>query len=319
MEQPDGGGIRKNMIDTGSKETITNRKEPEAYRVRGLITAEEIEAFRPLLPEAFDRSSPKGRFLLGAFSADSRPAGVCWYCFTGFEYELIFLGVSYDHRRKGVGTRLLHVFLSSLYAMGMVFPVRVLFDEKESEDFSRFLLSQGNFFFTEESLTFRITRSDRENSRILQRLSRISSDAKLYFEQSSRIRRQFLMGQHRKKLHFLDELEKREAEFEKELCFCSLRENRIDCVLLIRRTGENARELYYLYADEKEPAHEVHLQHVLAAAVQAIQKNCPDTELLIQTVNGKSEKLMKKLFSESNPVSGAVRCALWDFSLRKRS
>ena len=281
------------------------------YRVTGITDRETEEVFRFLLPASLGKGMAEGEFLLGAYDAEYAPAGVLLYEFNGFGYELLYLGVHPEHRRRGVATLLLDTFLESLYAMDRALPVRILFvPDEETEAFSEFIRSRSDFFFTETVPQYQLTKADRESSPAYKRLLRGSSEAKRYADLPAGVRKGFVNEQHKSGLWFLQAPE--EEDFDPELSLCELEDGHIAAAALFRKISEKERELSYLYVRNDAP---VLLTEVLTAAMQALEKHCPDADLYLQAVNAHARELLKKIFPESRPLPAGIECAVWDFSL----
>ena len=279
----------------------------------GVTSNEEAGAFAMMLPTEFYKAPKKGRFLLGAMDEDQNPVGVCWYRFTGNEYEIVFLGVHPLYRRMGIGTVLLKELLRSFYSMNMVYPVSVIFEQgEETRGFKEFLLSMGNFFFEEPDHAFRLTREDREQSKMYQRMKNRESNAVNFFDQPQHVRQSFLSDQKKKDLHFLEDVDADGIAYDKSLCFCLLTDGRIMAALFTKKLSDKEREISYLYADEH---HSELLPDVFAKTVQAIEEQCPDAVFYMQTVNERALKLLLGFFKESNPVSHDIEYAFWDYTL----
>ena len=77
----------------------------------------------------------------------------------------------------------------------------------------------------------------------------------------------------------------------------------------------NMRELSYIYVDDEHPKHGMAMMNLISAAGKVIEETCPDTTLIVQTVNAKSKILLKELFVENEPVFTEIRQAMWDFSI----
>ena len=283
------------------------------FSVVGLTTSTMVEAFRSMLPLEFDQNGEQGNYLLGAFDEAGTPCGVCWYQFTGLYYELLFLGVHPAFRGQGVGTLLLGRMLRSLYEMNMVFPVRLSFVcDDQLKPFRRFLIAQGNFFFSAPDRLFSVSPENRAESELWQKFGKNQSDAIRFFELPGNVRNEFMNRQHELGLLFLQKSDINGEGYAKDLSFCTLRGKRIETVLLIKQHGENAHEATYLYNESRQPKQ---LMHVLSAAIRAIDVTCPETILQIKVVNQKSEKLVHHLFPQLREYM-TIENAVWDFSVR---
>lgn len=287
----------------------------ENYRVVGVTTDAILNMFRAILPKEYDKKRGEDSYLLGAVDENDEPCGVLWYRFTVFSYEIIFLGVHPKHRRKGVATLLLHSFLESLYKMNMALPVRVLYSKEETVGFDEFIKKQGNFIQMESDQSFKVRKRDRDNSKIYQRMIKMDSAAKPFFEQSPTVRKAFLDDQHKKGLWFLSGPDLQSFLYDTDLCFCTEETGYIYSLLLIKKEYANMRELSYIYVDDEHPKHGMAMMNLISAAGKVIEETCPDTTLIVQTVNAKSKILLKELFVENEPVFTEIRQAMWDFSI----
>ena len=288
------------------------KNETEKYYITGITSNEAAGAFAMMLPVAYFKTPKTGRFLLGAYDENKDPMAVCWYMFTGYDFEVVFIGVHPLYRRKGIGSLLLQEFLRSIYRMNMVFPVRVTFSEPETgAGFRRFLESQGNFFFTLPDTAYKVTKKDRDLSRNYQRLKYMKTVAKRFFDQPETIRKNFLTNQQNNHLHFLDDFGIQEKAYDKDMCFCCLAGAHIGAALFMKKTEDDEKEISYLYVDEKHPQL---LAGVLSATVQALEETCPDTDLIVRVVNESSRKMLLSLFPNPKPLSWNIESAMWDFS-----
>ncbi len=290
-------------------------EEKEKYKVTGVTSEAVLNMFRGILPNDYDRKKGEDSYLLGAYDENDEPCGVCWYRYTEFAYEIIFLGVHPLHRRKGVGTLLLRSFLGSLYKMNMVLPVRILYSREDTSGFEEFIKAQKNFIPMEGNQTYKIRRRDRENSKIYQRMIKMETIAKPFFDQPSSLRKAFLNEQHKKGLWFLSAPDLQSFLYDKDLCFCTEEDGYIYSVLLMKKNHANIRELSYIYVDDMHPKHGMAMMNLISAAGKVIEKTCPDTSLIIQTVNEKSNTLLKELFAENEPAYTEIRQVMWDFSI----
>ncbi|MCR5055142.1 MAG: GNAT family N-acetyltransferase [Lachnospiraceae bacterium] len=289
--------------------------DKEEYRIVGVTSAPVLNMFRSILPAEYDRKKGEDTYLLGAVDENDEPCGVCWYRYTRYAYEILFIGVHPEYRRKGVGTLLLRSFLESLYKMNMVLPVRAVYTKEDTNGFDEFMSAQKNFFYMDADQNFKVRKRDRDNSKIYQRMLGMSSSAKPFFNQSPTVRKAFLDDQHKKGLWFLDGSNMQSDLYEKDLCFCTEEDDYIYSVILIKKDHANIRELSYIYVDDEHPKHGMAIMNLISAAGKVIEETCPDTTLIVQTVNAESNKLLRELFVENNPVYTEIKCVMWDFSI----
>ncbi len=289
--------------------------DKEKYKVIGVTSEEILKVFGPLLPEEYNRKKGKDTFLLGAVDEEGEACGVLWYSFTGYAYEIMFLGVHPDHRRKGVGTLLLQSFLESLYKMNMVYPVWVTYLKEETDGFEEFMKSRHNFFYFEPDQNYKIRKFDRNYSKIYKKILGTSSNAKLFFRQSPRSIKGFLTDQEKQGLYFLNSDDLKTSEFDENLCFCMEEEGHIYSVLMVKIVDNDTRELSYVYVEEGHPKQGSAMQNMISALGKAFEENYPNTSLMVQTVNEKSNKLIKDFFPENEPFSTDIRQVMWDFSV----
>ncbi len=284
-------------------------------KIFGLASEEAIDYFEPLLPKDFDMS--RGRYVMGAVDPDLTPVGVCWFSFDGFEYEILFIGVHPDYRRQGIGSMLLQKTISSLYDMNNVMPVMVTYVRDESTaDFTDFLRAQGNFFFLGNDLAYRITPKDRKASKLYQKILAMKSDADLFFEQPEVLQRAFVEEQKSMGLYYLADLFREKDEYEKDLCFCFIKDMRIVSALFVKKKDEDLYELSYIYVDDDTP---VLVQKVLSSATSALEKLAPKADLLVHAVTENSIKLVRDLFNGISLGSDVIETAAWDFSIKEIS
>ena len=296
----------------GKKGKDMEKTGREKYYITGITSNEAAGAFAMLLPVSYFTTPKAGRFLLGVYDENKDPVAVCWYMFTGYDFEIMFIGVHPLYRRKGIGSMLLQEFLRSINRMNTVFPVKVVFSEPEaSAGFHSFLRAQNNFFFLVPDIAYKVTKQDRDFSVNYQKLKCMKTVAKRFFDQPEAIRKNFLTNQHNNNLHFLDDLGRHEKEYDKDICFCCLAGAQIGAALFTKKTDDDEREISYLYVDERHPQL---LAGVLSATVQTLEESCPDADLIVRVVNENSRKMLRSLFPEPEPISWNIECAMWDFT-----
>ncbi|MBO6216001.1 MAG: GNAT family N-acetyltransferase [Lachnospiraceae bacterium] len=280
------------------------------FRVFGLTSPEMAEPFRGMLPQTYDYGD--GNYLLGAVDEAGNPCGVCWYQFGGLYYEVLFLGVHPEYRRQGAGTELLRTFLGSLYEMHTVFPVRLSFIHDDSSgDFYHFLTSQGNFILSKPDRLYCISPEERGKSSLWQSLGKNRLEAVSFFELPEKVRREFVARQHKMGYWFFMEEDITGDAYEKELSFCTLRNNSVEAALFMKKINDEVNEVAYLYGDIGLSEH---LMKTLSATVKAIDRLCPEKALQIKVVNAQSEKLVHKFFPGVNEYT-TIENVIWDFSV----
>lgn len=286
--------------------------DKDKYKIIGVTSEPVLELFRDILPREFESKRKSNTFLLGALDEEGEACGVLWYIFTGYAYEILFMGVHPDHRRQGVGTLLLQSFFESLYKMNKVFPVNIVYLKEDTEDFEEFIKAQKNLLFEEPDQHYKIRKFDRDHSKIYQKMLEKKSKAKPFFQQSMRSRKEFLREQQEKGLYYMDSSDLEGSEYDEDLCFCVEENEHIFGVLLVKKLSENIMELSYMYVDEERSAAALNM---MAALGKAVEEKYPDAALTVQTVNEKSSNLLKGVFPENEPYYTEIRQAMWDFSL----
>ncbi len=285
-------------------------KRNKVVEIKGM-RPEELKELSDILPECYSRN---GYLLLGALDESNTLCGVLAASYRSSIYEIVFLYVIKENRRQGIGTRLVQEFLGSLYKIGEVHPVQVVFsEENERNGIKEFLMAQGNFIAHETDYSYTLNSNEWKKMLHYERYLSMKSGAERFFSQSSTVINGFLAAQRQKGMMFLADLKEEETSYESNLCLCSIKDEQIISAVFVKKTKEGHLRIAYLYAERMNV---VSLRSVLVAMTQVLTEKYPDAVIEVETVNSDSKKLIREMFPEDVVQGRRIERMLWNFSLK---
>jgi len=268
-------------------------------------------AYDTLLPP--DIKNKSDIITLGVTNEKGIPIGVIAAQVKNYSYEIIWLFVREEERRKGVASGLLREFLSVIRKTNQIYPVNVIYDSS-SEDIFWFMDNLDNFSQNCIGRRYLIDPDSRKDSKLINSLMKYRpKKTELFFDQSELIRKYAYAKLQSLGIDLQTLVSDSTDYFVRELCKChignSYRGNRIDALILVKELSEQELEITYAYAENK-----MHFAQVLIEILRQIDEKYPDKTLSITALNNESDRLVRHLFGDATHCERMFR-GEWNYLL----
>jgi len=252
------------------------------------FTSTKGAAFDELLPS--DIRNKQNIISLGVTNEEGVPIGAIAASLVNYSYEIIWLYVRDEERRKGVASKLLREFLSVIRNTNQIYPVRIKYDS-EARDICGFMDSMDYFRRSCIGKRFVIDSDRRRNSDTVSLLLKHGpKKTERFFEQSEHMRDNLYRRLREQEIDLKELVLECGDTFINDLCLCH-KGYRIDALILVKELSQQEIDIVFAYAQNK-----VYFANVLIEVLRSIHENYPDMTLSITTLNTKSELCVRHLF-----------------------
>lgn len=254
------------------------------------------KVFDTVLPETY--RIREGAVALGALNEKGEILGtLCWEL-TDIHYEVEWLYVIPDLRRRKVGTGLMKQLFSAITGTAQQYPVvaQFPFSKKDRELYSFFLsISEMEVNFSHERYVIRPDQI--RSSGMLHRMQTPRYEEQLFFELPEERQKQILTKLWLDAGYFVHGYKEWRRNCVPELCRCIFRAEELLNLAFVQMTSDRNLELSYLYS--QSPAGLAELLSTLAKEAEA---RYPEAELTFDAVNEEADHMTGRVFQNPEPI-----------------
>ncbi len=262
-----------------------------------LITEENIEDFREVLPKGISLSSE--RITIGSYDDDGAVLGAMSFILASYEYEIDWLYVIPERRREKIATGLLEQLFELIRKTGEVYPLRAVFEVTESEQslFS-FFMSAKDIDTSYSHERYYVNYRELMSSKELKKDVMVRFDEKLFFKLDKTEQQKVLKEIEAEGIYVVEDFDNWQKSCVPELCRVMYLEGEIKgAVFVLWRTDGN---LEFSYIHSSNPICTKALINITAGD---ITKYFPGCSLEFDAVVPQSERMAGKLFPDTAPVN----------------
>ena len=261
-----------------------------------LITDKNHDDFKGVLPPGLSLSPE--RIALGCYEDDGRILGALSLTLTAFEYDIDWLYVVPDSRRKGIATGLMKEFFDFIKRTGEVCPVSASFEVTPDEQ------SLYSFFLTVEGMDvsyshprYYVKHKELVDSKELKKELMVQFDEKLFLKLDKAEQEKILNEVRESGVYAVKNYESWQKSCVPELCRVMYLDGKAEgTVFVLWRPDGN---LEFSYIQSNNPVCTKSLINRTAADVLKFYSGC---SLVFDTVVQQAEKIAGKLFPDMEPV-----------------
>ncbi len=235
------------------------------------------------------------------------PCGVICASFEDFHYNLKWIYIDEDYRRKGYATALLTELLSVIREAGETYPMQATFTS-DREDILEFFQSYEHFDLVAEGDVYHISSEEKRDSELYMHLAGIKSKGYRSFYQFDAYAKKTFINTIGKKYPQFERLLKMDMDaYVPELTLAYGTAN-IKAAVFCKILDDRTIDISLVYANDAISA-----GMILVALINQIEKNYADYGLRIICVNDRSRDAVWKLFHNAEPEY--LLQANWDLRL----
>ncbi len=263
-----------------------------------LITNENIEGFSGVLPK--DMASTDVRFSVGAYDDEKNVLGAVSYTMIDYQYEVDWLYVEPQARRRKIATHLMDKVISFASETLEIFPITVHYSSSgEGDPIHEFFMFYGKMDVSYSHERYLIRAKDIPLSPFLHKNLKMRHDRKKFFDEPLDVQRKILKLLERSSNYVVEDIKCWEATCEKDLCQCIYVNNNLMDAIFIQKNADGSLELSFLYSKYPEG-----LLSLITSVAEEIELNYPGHDLMFDAINTESQRLAEKLFpgASSRPV-----------------
>ena len=262
-----------------------------------LLTEDNIENFRAVLPPAIG-ISPE-RITIGCYDEDGTVLGAMSFTMTSYEYEIDWLYVVPEYRRKGTATKLMERFFAFIKKTGEVYPASAAFEVTDDD------MSLYNFFLTVDEMDvsfsherFYVDFSEIAASKELEERVDGKFEEKMFFKLDKKEQDKILGEIKDDGIFVIDNREKWEDRCALNLCRVIYSGDKLEGAIFIMWRNDGNLELSYLYSHS--PLCTKRLLHVTSKYMLKMEAG---DKLVFDAVAPRSDLLARRLFPKNNAVN----------------
>lgn len=241
-------------------------------------------------------------------TVDGVPAGIIVVQLSDYHYEIVWLYIRRDVRRKGIGSGLVRELLSCIRKSNEIYPLSLRVNS-DAEELFPFIETLECFDLNFECRRFFVSAQRRNASELVAKLSKHRKhDSEGFFEQSDLMLNRLYSTIADKGMNLRGLVSDNNDSFIRNLSLCHVG-SRIDSLILVREIGLHNFEIVYAYSENK-----IHFAHLLLEVLKRISDSYEDANLNISALNQATELIVYHLFGADTPCSRLYR-ADWNYRL----
>jgi len=261
-----------------------------------LITQDNYAGFEGVLPK--ELLSTSTRFSIGAFDEEGNVLGAVSFTIFEYQYEVDWLYVEPEMRRKKIGTHLMDRVIAVATDTMEAYPISAHFTDENENALYAFFVSYDKMDINYSHERFVVAPEEIVNSPLLHSRLKENYDKRKFFAEDNKSQRNVLNYLANNSSYIIEDYDKWERACVKDLCQCIFINNKLEAAIFFQKNTDSSLELSFLFSNNPKA-----LLHLLVSAVEEIEKNYPDYDLRFDAINEDSEKIAKKLFDSAKSVS----------------
>lgn len=261
------------------------------------------KTFDTVLPETY--RIREDAVALGALNEEGDILGaLCWEL-TDIQYQVEWIYVIPEIRRKRVGTGLMKQLFSAITGSAQRYPVVAQFPfSREDQNLHSFFLSISEMEVNFSHERYVVRPDQIRSSGMLHRMQSPRYEEQLFFELPEARQKQVLTKLWLNAGYFVHGYKEWRRGCVPELCRCIFREEKLLNLAFVQMTPDRNLELSYLYS--QSPAG---LAELIASLAREAEARYPESELIFDAVNEEADHMAGRVFRNPEPIH--IYEALW--------
>ncbi len=278
----------------------------EFFVVTNSKAVENWEALKGVLPSKIYDERPDWNFF--GIAIDDKVIGVIGFIYQDIaQIQMIYVEPQY--RRQGIATQLIKEFEEYLRSRNLL--TNIVFEffvDEEYWDFSVeakdngkdilfFMQSLDDYFLNISQIIYEVTPEiiQKSYNEIDIYKKKFKDEVLLLSQVPTYYVKDFLNLAHKMGIYDIVDMDKWQASLVGDLCICNLHNGKISNAMITTVIDENTISMDYIYSESP-----IELARLLVYYMNILRTDYSDKTLIMNTINEKSFKLMKRLFTQIN-------------------
>ncbi len=255
-----------------------------------LITEKNIKDFSDFLP--LDLMPGENRFIIGAYDDDGMVCGVISFSLLEYEYDVDWLYVTDQMRRKKIATGLVNEVFQFIKVTGEIYPINIKFEVSDDDmELLYFFNSIEELDLSYSHERFYVSSSEIAGSEILSNGVMFELETKSFFSLTLTEQKKLLEKTNSSHPFVIEDYDMWHANCLKELCKVYYTNERASGFILFQKRTDSKIECTYIYSQNSMVT-----KVMITEAAKTVIKLFPKKGVVFDTVDEMMEKMCRKIF-----------------------